>query len=229
VTEGEFALRTCFKAGLALCALISAPAAAQSTVDFDEYGSTYVYQSGGGTISSDGFDFTISPTGSFIAVNYGFGGSNFLNNGTSSFFLANSGSVTMDETVASAGGFSLNSFDLGGSWSDMGRWASGINLTGNLVGGGTVSTYIAMPTSFAFQNVMLNGFTGLSSVVFSPVINANNGGSNYEFQIDNLAVNQPQAAAVPEPATWAMMLIGFGATGFAMRRRKSLGTLPQIA
>ena len=28
-------------------------------------------------------------------------------------------------------------------------------------------------------------------------------------------------AAVPEPATWAMMLIGFGAIGFAMRRRRS--------
>ena len=26
--------------------------------------------------------------------------------------------------------------------------------------------------------------------------------------------------AVPEPATWAMMLVGFGAVGFAMRRRK---------
>ena len=27
-------------------------------------------------------------------------------------------------------------------------------------------------------------------------------------------------AAVPEPATWAMMLMGFGAIGFAMRRRR---------
>lgn len=28
------------------------------------------------------------------------------------------------------------------------------------------------------------------------------------------------SAAVPEPATWAMMLLGFGAIGFAMRRRR---------
>ena len=28
------------------------------------------------------------------------------------------------------------------------------------------------------------------------------------------------AAAVPEPATWAMMLIGFGAAGYSLRRRQ---------
>ncbi len=28
------------------------------------------------------------------------------------------------------------------------------------------------------------------------------------------------APAVPEPATWAMMLMGFGAAGYAMRRRR---------
>lgn len=28
-------------------------------------------------------------------------------------------------------------------------------------------------------------------------------------------------AAVPEPATWAMMLLGFGAIGFSVRRRRS--------
>jgi hypothetical protein len=34
------------------------------------------------------------------------------------------------------------------------------------------------------------------------------------FEIDNLAVH-----GVPEPASWAMMIVGFGAIGFAMRRR----------
>jgi hypothetical protein len=33
--------------------------------------------------------------------------------------------------------------------------------------------------------------------------------------------------AVPEPGTWAMMLLGFGAAGFAMRRRRN--ALPQLA
>ncbi len=27
--------------------------------------------------------------------------------------------------------------------------------------------------------------------------------------------------AVPEPGTWAMMLLGFGAAGYAMRRRRA--------
>jgi hypothetical protein len=45
------------------------------------------------------------------------------------------------------------------------------------------------------------------------------------FEIDNIAINP-----VPEPATWAMMLFGFGAMGVAMRRRKTLsGKLAQIA
>ena len=30
----------------------------------------------------------------------------------------------------------------------------------------------------------------------------------------------PQGSAVPEPSTWMMMLLGFGAVGFALRRKK---------
>ena len=36
------------------------------------------------------------------------------------------------------------------------------------------------------------------------------------------------AQAVPEPATWAMMLLGFGAVGFGMRRQRRQ-TLMQLA
>ncbi|QQV78885.1 PEP-CTERM sorting domain-containing protein [Sphingomonas aliaeris] len=38
----------------------------------------------------------------------------------------------------------------------------------------------------------------------------------YSISVDSLA----SAAAVPEPATWAMMIVGFGLTGCVLRRRR---------
>ena len=37
--------------------------------------------------------------------------------------------------------------------------------------------------------------------------------------LDNVSLTGPQVAAVPEPGTWAMMIIGFGAVGGVMRRQ----------
>jgi hypothetical protein len=42
------------------------------------------------------------------------------------------------------------------------------------------------------------------------------------------AIGQP-TPAVPEPSTWAMMLLGFGAVGVSMRRTRRRAPLPQIA
>jgi len=36
-------------------------------------------------------------------------------------------------------------------------------------------------------------------------------------------------AAVPEPSTWALMLLGFGGMGVAMRRQRRASALPQVA
>jgi hypothetical protein len=42
------------------------------------------------------------------------------------------------------------------------------------------------------------------------------------WQIDNIAVNGPAVSPIPEPSTWAMMLLGFAGLGFAgYRRNKS--------
>jgi len=42
---------------------------------------------------------------------------------------------------------------------------------------------------------------------------------------DTVTLNIGAISAVPEPATWAMMLFGMGAVGFAMRRRIKGGTM----
>ena len=41
--------------------------------------------------------------------------------------------------------------------------------------------------------------------------------------------NFATVAAVPEPGTWAMMLIGFGGMGIALRRRRNVTTISQLA
>ncbi|EQA98614.1 hypothetical protein L288_20395 [Sphingobium quisquiliarum P25] len=46
-------------------------------------------------------------------------------------------------------------------------------------------------------------------------------GGNYTLTYNYTAAPLP---AVPEPATWAMMLLGFGMIGFAARQRRRAKT-----
>ena len=102
-------------------------------------------------------------------------------------------------------------------------------------------------TGYDFFDPTLQSFTFLngqaSDVDFSYYVGADNyeitfpgGGSGnvgYEYLPDStglytsLTVTKfsltPAAAdAVPEPATWALMLVGFGGVGFAMRHRRKV-------
>jgi hypothetical protein len=52
---------------------------------------------------------------------------------------------------------------------------------------------------------------------------------NPDGDYDDFIVKAVVTSAVPEPATWAMMLLGFGAIGFSMRRRKMLPKLAKLA
>lgn len=58
--------------------------------------------------------------------------------------------------------------------------------------------------------------TGSSAVSRYWLVGASLGSTNDGFKISSLTVT----AAVPEPATWGMMLIGFGAIGMASRSRR---------
>ena len=44
-------------------------------------------------------------------------------------------------------------------------------------------------------------------------------------RLDNVAMSARAISAVPEPATWATMILGFGVAGSAIRRRRPIATL----
>lgn len=58
---------------------------------------------------------------------------------------------------------------------------------------------------------------GATGTISLRAINDINAASGNDFALDNLSF----ASAVPEPGTWAMLFLGFGAIGLMMRRRQS--------
>lgn len=89
--------------------------------------------------------------------------------------------------------------------------------------GGT--TFNSPPFTLSNGSVASTGFFGLVSAnPFTSVIITNvlSGGYISDEGMDNFITNGAGSVngAVPEPATWAMMLLGFGVIGFSMRSAK---------
>jgi len=90
-------------------------------------------------------------------------------------------------------------------------WNSALNLAGGTFVPGSLTTV---------NGTGANGARATGSGVYSNqwlVSSAFASGNNDGLKIASLTVN---TGAVPEPATWAMMLIGFGAAGVSLRRKR---------
>lgn len=88
----------------------------------------------------------------------------------------------------------------------------------------------------AIDNTVVDQLGGVHSITDAPVTTAMIGAGSHTLTIFYADRDQTQAAldfslqtqgvtlGVPEPATWAMMLLGFGGMGAAMRRKRALAT-----
>ena len=112
------------------------------------------------------------------------------------------------------------------STSTPGATITNLSLTGiGVPVGGTppagVGSFAAVGASNSLSLLVPNLAAGNYRVAFS-----GNAPANGAVATGNLTF---QVAPVPEPGTWAMMLVGFGAIGFAMRRRQQPVRLAQVA
>ena len=83
----------------------------------------------------------------------------------------------------------------------------------------TLSNITSAFTSASLLNSSITGFNSSNVSLQSGVLRLNFVGTTWaSSSTANLALDT--AAAVPEPGTWAMMLLGFGAMGAAMRSRR---------
>jgi len=121
-------------------------------------------------------------------------------------------SFTAAALAAGAGNGVGSSYSAGGSsefFRNFSSLGSGVT-TWATIGSGTAEVLAGRSGS---GSVIIDGMDWADSF-------ASSGGANQQVLVNYLNASVP-ASSVPEPASWAMMLTGFGAIGFAMRRRRT--------
>lgn len=108
---------------------------------------------------------------------------------------------------------------------DNGTW---ITLAG-LGYSATNNTNAGAINGNAFTTAISGTITGLSIADGARFgfrwVDVDTTGSDHGVAIDNLSIGAtlaPVAPGVPEPSTWALLILGFGAVGGALRRRRAL-------
>lgn len=150
-------------------------------------------------------------------------------------------SITTDGTLGAINGDNII------SWGVTMSTSAGVESFSNATGGfvsSNGSALSATPTDLLFDYQLFAPYNFLLLCSFpcgatSYLQFENNGGIDYAYMRFNGGeiVSIPQNGvrsiasvpgtngAVPEPGTWAMMLLGFGAIGYSMRRRRRMGPL----
>lgn len=86
--------------------------------------------------------------------------------------------------------------------------------------GGTVgSTFMAPATTGNWQRFYAVWNSGASTTVDLALVNENTAFSGNDFALDDIHLS---TTAVPEPGTWALMILGFGGAGAMIRRGRQL-------
>lgn len=190
-------------------ALAASPAAAQISPAFEYTSTETLIDNRPFTL---GFSFNLSQATTVNALGYWTGGTfsshqvgiwdingNLLTSGTVSAADTVQGNYAWDSIaplLLGAGDYVIGGDYFGGAFPNR---LTGVTTAPNYTWIGDLQ----LEGGFAFPTGPTNGSYGQNGIA-----------------LVNFSISDSLNAAVPEPGTWAMMLIGFGAVGVSMRRRK---------
>lgn len=231
-------VKTIGTAALSLSAFAALPGAAQAAVGLN--GSYYTFSSGPSSAADalSKMAAASGPTATFTATSICYpncnSSNNYVSDSTSLTSFLGSGATNLSASAANVTSLANHALDLTGyiTFSSAGTYSfstgsddgSMLYIDGQLVvnndglhsyatASGSVSLAAGEHTIrvLQFEN---GGDTGLAAMINGSAINTNNS-----------AYSLSTLSAVPEPATWGMMILGFGAMGVALRRSRRESTI----
>ena len=232
-TKGDFMTRTLTLLASSLLAVcVASSANAQVTVGNSDNGNCYPFSCGpSDSLTQYQEDYNsgaFSGPFSFNSVSFGqnIGGQMDSASYTVSFYLSAVGFGGLTSNLASNEGTFLGTL---GTFGISGAMPTTLTLTGNQINynpaNGTLlmNVDISNVTSAAgfYQSFFNADYTGADVTrAYSGTTYGASGDTIGALQTTFNSVN----TAVPEPATWALMLLGFGMVGYAMRKRGTVRT-----
>lgn len=171
-----------------------------------------------GTLDSVTLDFsflmpdvssTVTNTHRSQARTYTVGGNATGGVSGAGFTLSNTSATVSKQTASISAGNMGPIGSFGGSGGSSATLATGL---GAFIGDGDLAYNFTRAASFTLMP------NGQGTLKINPLVG---GTAKLTYNYTAPVVTSPTTGAVPEPATWAMMIIGFGAAGAMMRRRRA--------
>lgn len=207
----KFYLATALVASAGIAAV--APAQAQTTVNFDQSVDPTSYAAQG--LVLNGFSISANTYGGAVIIPTAPNYASVNSSASTISFVDSLGQAT------TSNGFALTTVGLNAG----NGFYNGATLTFLDAMGATLGTQTFAPVGPNAARSPIdysNDYAGIATISF--LLQQNSSGPGL-FALDSVSFT-PNAvsAAVPEPATWGMMILGMGAVGYAMRRRQKVAT-----
>lgn len=207
--------RSALFAALSAVSLAAVPASAITVMDFDNLAATYT----GGSYQEDGYilsgNFCNSITGNCIEA---FDPALSIDPTGTSVIKASGAATTFTVAREDGGAFQFISMDFGKTTTTGNTYLSALAFSFTLAD--PAQTVLTRRFTFLHQNptpivahmAMFDDIGEITKFTFR--------GQAGSYQFDNIRLES--VGAIPEPATWVMMLGGFGLVGVAARRRRNV-------